>query len=270
MLNDESGNTYACFLKMRKLQKCYVVVVVFLELHCMVERFIFTPPTPFLLKSVPITQKLLDSNLEAWTLNSAGGGQGQRALRGTGTLVQTRLLLNPFTHHACAAFLRHDLSSCSPFLPPSSLTLRLLTGSIPPAGQQPHKCNVSVVDLTFSPFGAEATFLCCHSFWCLLLNMKIKKEKKILGHSWLKSWHQECIANPLWIWRSLSRWLPPRQYIKTELLLLFFAVLFVPCSPHQLAFWFVVFSDKSRISNSFPLYHFDLAFLTFFITDYMA
>ncbi len=53
------------------------------------EIYFYSPPTPFLLKSVPITQKLLDSNLEAWTRLEEGRaselweGQGPSFRRGS-------------------------------------------------------------------------------------------------------------------------------------------------------------------------------------------
>lgn len=151
MLNDKSGNTYACFLKMRKLQKCYVVVVFFRTALYGREIYFYSPHPPFW-NLCPLHRScwMLIWRHELWT--QLEEGRASKFWEGQGPSFRRGSFWTP-SHHACAAFWRHDLSSCSLFLPPSSLPLRLLTGSIPPVGQQPHKCNVSVVDFSFSLLG---------------------------------------------------------------------------------------------------------------------
>lgn len=145
----------------------------------MVERFIFTPPIPLppeICVNYEQWQDCLSKSCwmliwrhELWTQLEEGGASG--LWEGQGPSFRRGSLLTP-SHHACAAFWRHDLLftvSAALYFNPATLT-----GSTRLAGQQPQKCNVSVVSgFFFFSFGAEATFFLCHSSWCLLLNTKI-------------------------------------------------------------------------------------------------
>lgn len=143
----------------------------FLELHCTVERFIFTPlpisPPPEICRLRAVTrlleQKLLDANLEGWTQLEEDGAS--ELWEGQGPSFR-RLTFNPFTPRMCSFF--GGMISATLYFNPATLTR--------PAGQQPLKYNVSVVDFSFSLFwGQRWISSCVIHFGACCLTRKCKK-----------------------------------------------------------------------------------------------